>query len=122
MIPALYPNNNLRPNGDDDDIKSELLNVMEQNQALLAQHQLPTFIHAHQSPLRRNTPATIVQIRQCMVSRDGSADVFLQPIAYIWIEDVWERPGTGGLYEARGIRMGKEVSERYEYYFARNPR
>ena len=51
-----------------------------------------------------------------------SADVFLQPIAYIWIEDVWERPGTGGLYEARGIRMGKEVSERYEYYFARNPR
>jgi len=51
-----------------------------------------------------------------MVSRDGSADVFLHPIAYIWIDEVWERPGTGGLFEARGIRMGKEVSESYEYY------
>ncbi len=116
MIPSLYPNNNLRKNGDDDDIKSELLNLLEQNQALMGRFHVPTFIHAHQSPLRRNTPATIVQIRQCMVSRDGSADVFLHPIAYIWIDEVWERPGTGGLFEARGIRMGKEVSESYEYY------
>lgn len=116
MIPSLYPNNNLRKNGDDDDIKSELLNVLEQNQALMGRFHVPTFIHAHQSPLRRNTPATIVQIKQCMVSRDGSADVFLHPIAYIWIDEVWERPGTGGLFEARGIRMGKEVSESYEYY------
>ena len=74
--------------GDDDDIKSELLNVLEQSQNLMGKFYVPTFIHAHQSPLRRNTPATIVQIRQCMVSRDGSADVFLHPIAYtyIWIE------------------------------------
>lgn len=116
MVSALFPNNNLRQNGDDDDIKSDLLNVLEQNQTLLGRYQLPTFIHAHQSPLRKNTPATIVQVRQCMVSRDGSADVYLEPIAYIWIDEVFERPGTGGLYEARGIRMGKEVSESYEYY------
>ena len=115
MVPALLPpSNNIRQNGDDDDIKSDLLNVMEQNQTLLGRYQLPTFIHAHQSPLRKNTPATIVQVRQCMVSRDGSADVYLEPIAYIWIDEVFERPGTGGLYEARGIRMGKEVSESYE--------
>jgi len=116
MVSALYPNNNLRQNGDDDDIKSDLLNVLEQNQTLLGRYQLPTFIHAHQSPLRKNTPATIVQVRQCVVSRDGSADVYLEPIAYIWIDEVFERPGTGGLFEARGIRMGKEVSTSYEYY------
>jgi len=116
MVPSLIPNNSLRQNGDDDDIKANLLNVLEQNQSLLGKYQLPTFIHAHQSPLRKNTPATIVQVRQCMVSRDGSADVYLEPIAYIWIDQVFERPGTGGLYEARGIRMGKEVSESYEYY------
>ena len=116
MVPSLIPNNSLRQNGDDDDIKANLLNVLEQNQSLLGKYQLPTFIHAHQSPLRKNTPATIVQVRQCMVSRDGSADVYLEPIAYIWIDQVFERPGTGGLFEARGIRMGKEVSESYEYY------
>lgn len=114
MVPSLIPNNSLRQNGDDDDIKANLLNVLEQNQSLLGKYQLPTFIHAHQSPLRKNTPATIVQVRQCMVSRDGSADVYLEPIAYIWIDQVFERPGTGGLYEARGIRMGKEASETYE--------
>ncbi len=116
MVPSLIPSNSLRHNGDDDDIKADLLNVLEQNQSLLGKYQLPTFIHAHQSPLRKNTPATIVQVRQCMVSRDGSADVYLEPIAYIWIDQVWERTGTGGLYEAQGIRMGKEVSESYEYY------
>ena len=117
MVPSLLPpSNNLRQNGDDDDIKADLLNVLEQNQSLLGKYHLPTFIHAHQSPLRKNTPATIVQVRQCMVSRDGSADVYLEPIAYVWIDQVFERPGTGGLYEARGIRMGKEVSESYEYY------
>mmetsp|Transcript_22700 Transcript_22700/g.38795 ORF Transcript_22700/g.38795 Transcript_22700/m.38795 type:complete len:410 (-) Transcript_22700:59-1288(-) len=114
MVPSLIPNNSLRQNGDDDDIKANLLNVLEQNQSLLGKYQLPTFIHAHQSPLRKNTPATIVQVRHCMVSRDGSADVYLEPIAYIWIDQVFERPGTGGLYEARGIRMGKEASETYE--------
>jgi len=114
MVPSLIPNNSLRHNGDDDDIKADLLNVLEQNQSLLGKYQLPSFIHAHQSPLRKNTPATIVQVRQCMVSRDGSADVYLEPIAYIWIDQVFERPGTGGLYEAQGIRMGKEASETYE--------
>ena len=95
MVPSLIPNNSLRQNGDDDDIKANLLNVLEQNQSLLGKYQLPTFIHAHQSPLRKNTPATIVQVRQCMVSRDGSADVYLEPIAYILIDQVFERPGTG---------------------------
>ena len=38
MVPSLIPNNNLRHNGDDDDIKANLLNVLEQNQSLLEKY------------------------------------------------------------------------------------
>ena len=97
----------------DDDIKSSVRELKEKNESLLKEHHLPTFIHAHRG-LQVNCPATIVQVQMCSVSPNGSADVFLKPIAYIWIEKIWERRGTGGLCEARGIRMGAELSERYE--------
>mmetsp|Transcript_24176 Transcript_24176/g.46293 ORF Transcript_24176/g.46293 Transcript_24176/m.46293 type:complete len:92 (+) Transcript_24176:83-358(+) len=76
------------------------------------------FIHAHQAPLRRNVPATIVRVEQCAIQPDGSADVFMTPMAYIWLEEIWERPGTGGLVEARGVRMGMDSSESYECWCA----
>jgi hypothetical protein len=101
-------------------LKVQLLNFLEQNESLIHQHQMPTFIHAHQSPLRPNTPATIVQIRHCQVSADGRADVLLKPIGYIWIEQLWERTGTGGLIEARGLRMEKEMGIGYERWCAMN--
>lgn len=44
--------------------------------------------------------------------------MFLKPIAYIWLEQIWERPGTGGLIEARGLRMEKDVEKRYEMWCA----
>ena len=94
----------------------DVQNLFRQNRTLLQNHHLPTFIHAHQSPLCRNAPACIVQVLNCIIQPDGSADVFLQPMAYVFVEELWERPGTGGLYEARGIRMGKETSERYEMW------
>ncbi|KAL9185268.1 hypothetical protein ACHAXT_003045 [Thalassiosira profunda] len=96
------------------DMKASLLNLLEENESVLANNHMPSFIHAHQRPLRRDTPAAIVQVAHCMIQPDGSADVFLMPMGYIWIEEIWERPGTGGLYEARGIRMGKEASKSYE--------
>ena len=55
------------------DIKASLLDLLEKNESLLQEYHLPTFIHAHQSPLRRNTPATIVQIERCGVSAGKSA-------------------------------------------------
>ena len=97
----------------DDDIKSSVRELKEKNESLLKEYHLPTFIHAHRG-FQVNCPATIVQVQMCSVSPNGSADVFLKPIAYIWIEKIWERRGTGGLCEARGIRMGAEFSERYE--------
>jgi hypothetical protein len=117
VIPGVYPlasNTVIR----DESVKIHLLNFLETNESLIQQYHAPTFIHAHQSPLGPNTPATIVQVKQCQISPNGSADVFLKPIAYIWLEQIWERPGTGGLIEARGLRMEKDVEKRYEMWCA----
>ena len=115
MIPGVYPTNgHIR----DEAIKVQLLNFLETNESLIHQYQVPTFIHAHQSPLAPNTPATIVQVTYCQISPDGRADVMLNPIAYIWLQSIWERPGTGGLFEARGLRMETEVGKRYEVWCA----
>lgn len=98
----------------DDDLKAITLELVEKNESTVENFRLPRFIHAHQSPLRRNTPATIVQVLNCDISGDGSADVVLKPLSYIWLEKVVERPFSGGLYEATGIRMGAEATAAYE--------
>mmetsp|Transcript_4182 Transcript_4182/g.8691 ORF Transcript_4182/g.8691 Transcript_4182/m.8691 type:complete len:415 (+) Transcript_4182:150-1394(+) len=112
-VPGLSPSSN---NITTVSQNAEVQSLLENNKDIMKEHYLPTFIHAHQSPLRRNTPACIVQVRHCIIQPDGSADVFLQPVSYIWIEEIWERPGTGSLYEARGIRMPKDESEKYEMW------
>ncbi|KAL3786696.1 hypothetical protein HJC23_002785 [Cyclotella cryptica] len=115
VIPGVYPTDGpIR----DDALKSQLLNFLERNESLLQQYHVPTFIHAHQQPLRPNTPATIVQVRHCQIEADGRADVLLEPVDYIWLEQIWERPGTGGLIEARGLRMGNWASLQYELWSA----
>lgn len=116
MVPGLFPPDRIHGQTRvmDDDIKASILDLLEKNESLLEKYQLPTFIFAHQTPVRRNTPATIVQVQHCAVAPDGSADVLLKPLSYVWLEEIWERPGTGGLIEARGIRMGTEASEAYE--------
>jgi len=116
LLPGIHPQ---QPDGSlqgMDDVKLSILNILEKNISILSNHHLPCFIHAHQSPLRRNTPAAIVQVRQCSIQPDGSADVLLEPIAYIYLESIWERPGTGGLLEARGMRMSKDASQAFEMW------
>lgn len=65
----------------------------------------PKFIYANYSPLDRGAPAVIVEVRQCLINPNGTADVFLCPTSYIWIEDIRERPNSGALYDSRAIRM-----------------
>ena len=65
----------------------------------------PKFIYANYSSLDRGAPAVIVEVRQCLINPNGTADVFLCPTSYIWIEDIRERPNSGALYDARAIRM-----------------
>ena len=115
MISGVYPTTGpIR----DEIVKVQLLNFLEENEALIQKYHVPTFIHAHQSPIGPNIPATIVQVLNCAIEADGRADVLLLPIAYIWIEELWERSGTGGLLEARGLRMEKETGDNYEMWCA----
>ena len=107
--PPAYPIRN-------ESLKLSLLQFLEEKESLIHQYGVPTFIHAHQSPLAPNTPATIVQVTHCQISPDGRADVMLCPIAYIWLTSIWERVGTGGLVEGRGLRMEKEVGRGYEVW------
>ena len=67
----------------------------------------PKFIYANYSPLERGSPAVIVEVRQCLINPNGTADVFLCPTSYIWIEDIRERPNSGALYDARAISMSE---------------
>uniref|UniRef100_A0A7S1FX55 Uncharacterized protein n=1 Tax=Corethron hystrix TaxID=216773 RepID=A0A7S1FX55_9STRA len=73
----------------------------------------PEFIYVNQAPLRRGTMGVVVQVRRCRINYDGTADVMLNPSRHVWVERVWERPGTGGLCHATVIRMGNAATDRF---------
>lgn len=71
----------------------------------------PIFIHANRHPFGAASPACLVQLVRCNISpRDGTADVMLLPIAYIWLEKIWIRPNSGSLHYAQCIRMGQKAT------------
>ena len=74
----------------------------------------PRFIYANHTPLAPRSPACIVQVRQCRIYENSTADVLLVPIAHVWLERISVRPNTGGLYEATVIRMGGGASRAVE--------
>lgn len=72
----------------------------------------PTFIYANRSRLSIGTIATIVEVIQCRIYQDGTADVMLEPTGYARIEIVWERPNSGQLWEAEAFKLGRlEIAE-----------
>ena len=74
----------------------------------------PTFVYAHVAPFAPTKPACLVQVRQCHIHPDGTADVMLVPVAYVWLEQLWERPNTGHLYYAQCLRMGQDATRQME--------
>jgi hypothetical protein len=71
----------------------------------------PIFIHANRQPFGASSPACLVQMVRCNISdRDGTADIMLLPIAYLWLEKVWIRPNSGNLHYAQSIRMGQKAT------------
>lgn len=70
----------------------------------------PTFIYANNTPIGVSTPAVIVQVNQCVMHENGEADVFLMPIAHVWLERIWMRPNTGRLHMASAVRMPEKAS------------
>lgn len=74
----------------------------------------PTFVYAHTAPLAPTSPACLVQVKNCVIHGDGTADVMLLPVAYVWLERLWERTGTGRLNYAQCLRMGRQASRQME--------
>eukprot|EP00591_Stephanopyxis_turris_P014805 CAMPEP_0195538660 /NCGR_PEP_ID=MMETSP0794_2-20130614/49652_1 /TAXON_ID=515487 /ORGANISM="Stephanopyxis turris, Strain CCMP 815" /LENGTH=372 /DNA_ID=CAMNT_0040672667 /DNA_START=558 /DNA_END=1673 /DNA_ORIENTATION=- len=71
----------------------------------------PRFIYANHTSLARGSPACIVQILQCHMFMNGTADVMLLPTEHVWIEQIRLKPCTGGLCEATVRPMGREDSD-----------
>eukprot|EP00586_Coscinodiscus_wailesii_P019512 CAMPEP_0172504622 /NCGR_PEP_ID=MMETSP1066-20121228/180404_1 /TAXON_ID=671091 /ORGANISM="Coscinodiscus wailesii, Strain CCMP2513" /LENGTH=210 /DNA_ID=CAMNT_0013280895 /DNA_START=575 /DNA_END=1207 /DNA_ORIENTATION=- len=74
----------------------------------------PVFIYANHAPLAPESPACLVRVKQCFIHPNGRADVFLVPVAYVWLESVWERENTGGLCYATILRMGEKETQMLE--------
>jgi hypothetical protein len=74
----------------------------------------PTFCYAHMAPFAPTTPACLVEVRQCTIHANGSADVMLMPVAFVWMETLSEVPNTGRLHHAQCLRMGHEDSRALE--------
>jgi hypothetical protein len=73
----------------------------------------PTFVYAHMAPFAPTSPACLVEVRQCIIHPNQSADVILMPVAYGKIERMWEAdaPNTERLHFAQCLRMGQEDSQ-----------
>lgn len=75
----------------------------------------PTFIYAHRSPLKKGIIACIVQVMECSIHPDGRADVFLRPIHYVRITEVYEqRIPRDHLYFCKTVRLSFNEEKQYE--------
>lgn len=75
----------------------------------------PTFIYAHSSPLKPGAIACIVQVRQCTLYPNGTADVLLMPISYARIEKVGTIDDATKLYGAIVHRLSMHESQEIEF-------
>ena len=75
----------------------------------------PTFIYAHNAPLKPGTTACIVQVRQCTIYQNGTADVGLMPISYVRIEAVGTYDQSTNLYGAIASRLSRHDSLGIEF-------
>jgi len=74
--------------------------------------QAPVFIHANRDPFAVSSGACLVKMVRCNISpRDGTADIMLLPVAYLWLEKVWVRPNSGKLHYAQSVRMGAKATK-----------
>mmetsp|Transcript_25556 Transcript_25556/g.53211 ORF Transcript_25556/g.53211 Transcript_25556/m.53211 type:complete len:257 (+) Transcript_25556:487-1257(+) len=82
------------------------------------------FVHAA-APLQEFQMAVWVRVLRCGLFPDGRADVLMVPIQQIWMEDIWVRPNTGGLYYAQCLRLSQRTPNpqaAVEYYRDRQQR
>ena len=69
----------------------------------------PTFIYGNRSPLKTGQVAMMVQVMQCYVADNGTANVLLMPLEHVRIEHIWEQAEFNDhLYFIRVMRMREE--------------
>ena len=98
----ITPNRNNSNDNDDNDTDDEDVDEFS----------YPTFIYAHKSPLKTGSSVVLVEVRQCVIHHNQTADVFLMPKTLARIEHVWERRNSHSLYEARVVKMSQEECDR----------
>ena len=74
----------------------------------------PTFIYANKAPLQPGTIVCIVQVRQCTIYPNGTADVCLLPISYARINEIGFAERRTKLYGAIVSRLSMVESREIE--------
>jgi hypothetical protein len=68
------------------------------------------FVHAYQDLQGPHPVALLVHVHQCQRRMRGEAYVRLLPVAKLRVVQLWEKPRTGHLYYAQGMRI-QELNE-----------
>jgi hypothetical protein len=76
----------------------------------------PTFIYGNRAPLKQGQVALIVQVLQCFIRENGTADVFLLPLHNVRVDRVWEQADMNDhLYFARVHMMRTSEEEQAQF-------
>jgi hypothetical protein len=71
---------------------------------------LPTFVYAHVPSFQQGSRACLVQVHRCMIDpNDGTANVWLMPVAFVKMERVWEGSNQAGLRYAQCVRLSSSA-------------
>jgi hypothetical protein len=71
---------------------------------------VPTFVYAHVPPFQQGSRACLVQVHRCVIDpNDGTANVWLMPVAFVKMERVWERADQAGLRYAQCVRLSNSA-------------
>ena len=81
-----------------------------QRKGLLLSSPRPRFLFACKPDPLRSKVACIVEVRKCLIHLDGVADIVIVPISWVLMQDVAERPQSGGLLDATVVPSPKRSS------------
>ena len=71
---------------------------------------VPSFVYAHVPPFQQGSRACLVQVHRCMIDpNNGTANVWLMPVAFVKMERVWERADQAGLRYAQCLRLSSNA-------------
>ena len=69
----------------------------------------PRFLFANRSGTWRKDVACVVEVRRCLIRRDGIADISIVPIQWAILTELVQRPESGGLRDAVIMRAPRRI-------------